>query len=108
MFKESGINSGTGNPLTTAVRVIKFDTIGSGTQSYIGNTSPCYCNNVGVGEFPYIAISLAITFGLYGLIKKPLTIGPMRSVFWEVVFLLPLALIWLVGTHFFGWQGIDF
>jgi chloramphenicol-sensitive protein RarD len=60
----------------------------------------------GVGEFPYIAISLAITFGLYGLIKKPLTIGPMRSVFWEVVFLLPLALIWLVGTHFFGWQGI--
>ncbi|MFL2685301.1 MAG: EamA family transporter RarD [Amylibacter sp.] len=60
----------------------------------------------GVGEFPYIAISLAITFGLYGLVKKPLTIGPMRSVFWEVGFLLPLALIWLVGTHIFGWQGI--
>jgi len=30
----------------------------------------------------------------------------MRSVFWEVVFLLPLALIWLAGAHFFGWQGI--
>ncbi|MDB3965884.1 EamA family transporter RarD [Amylibacter sp.] len=60
----------------------------------------------GVGEFPYISIMLAVTFGLYGLVKKPLTIGPMRSVFWEVVCLLPIALIWLTGTHFFGWQGI--
>ena len=62
--------------------------------------------SVGIGQIPYISIVLALTFGLYGLIKKPLKIGPMRSVFWEVVILLPLALIWLIGTHFFGWTGL--
>ena len=62
--------------------------------------------SLGVGEFPYISIILALTFGLYGLIKKPLTIGPLRSVFWEVVCLLPVAITWLIGVHFLGWQGI--
>ena len=62
--------------------------------------------SVGVGEVPYISLFLAATFGLYGLIKKPLTIGPMRSVFWEVMLLTPLALIWLFGAHFLDWQGI--
>jgi|TARA_B110000977_G_scaffold201882_1_gene299722 chloramphenicol-sensitive protein RarD len=62
--------------------------------------------SVGIGQIPYISIVLALTFGLYGLIKKPLKIGPMRSVFWEVVILLPLALIWLIGTHYFGWTGL--
>ena len=60
----------------------------------------------GIGEIPYISLILAGTFGLYGLIKKPLTIGPMRSVFWEVVLLMPLALIWLYGAHVLNWQGI--
>ena len=62
--------------------------------------------SVGIGQIPYISIVLALTFGLYGLIKKPLKIGPMRSVFWEVIILLPLALIWLIGTHYFGWTGL--
>ena len=63
--------------------------------------------SIGIGQVPYISIVLALTFGLYGLIKKPLKIGPMRSVFWEVVILLPFALIWLMGTHYFGWTGIN-
>jgi chloramphenicol-sensitive protein RarD len=62
--------------------------------------------SAGVGKVPYISLILAFTFGLYGLVKKPLTIGPMRSVFWEVMILLPLALIWLIGVHWLGWQGI--
>ncbi len=62
--------------------------------------------SIGVGEIPYISLILAGTFGLYGLIKKPLTIGPMRSVFWEVMLLAPLALIWLFGAHMFDWQGV--
>jgi chloramphenicol-sensitive protein RarD len=62
--------------------------------------------SIGVGEIPYISLILAGTFGIYGLIKKPLTIGPMRSVFWEVVLLAPLALIWLFGAHFLDWQGV--
>jgi chloramphenicol-sensitive protein RarD len=61
----------------------------------------------GVGQVPYISLALAFTFGFYGLIKKGLTIGPMRSVFWEVIVLLPLALIWLFGAHMFDWQGVS-
>jgi chloramphenicol-sensitive protein RarD len=62
--------------------------------------------SVGVGQVPYISLVLAFTFGFYGLVKKGLTIGPMRSVFWEVVVLLPPALIWLFGAHMFDWQGV--
>jgi chloramphenicol-sensitive protein RarD len=62
--------------------------------------------SVGVGQVPYISLILAFTFGFYGLVKKGLTIGPMRSVFWEVIALLPLALIWLIGAHLFDWQGV--
>ena len=62
--------------------------------------------SVGVGQVPYISLVLAFTFGFYGLVKKGLTIGPMRSVFWEVIALLPLALIWLMGAHWFDWQGV--
>tara|TARA_R110002124_G_scaffold132305_5_gene294839 strand:- start:1885 stop:2766 length:882 start_codon:yes stop_codon:yes gene_type:complete len=60
----------------------------------------------GVGQVPYISLILAFTFGFYGLVKKGLTIGPLRSVFWEVAVLLPLALIWLLGAHLFDWQGV--
>ena len=51
----------------------------------------------GVGQVPYISLILAFTFGFYGLVKKGLTIGPLRSV---------LALIWLLGAHLFDWQGV--
>lgn len=60
----------------------------------------------GIGQVPYISLILAFTFGFYGLVKKSLRIGPMRSVFWEVIILLPLALIWLFGAHMFDWQGV--
>jgi len=60
----------------------------------------------GIGRVPYISLGLALSFGFYGLLKKPLTIGPLRSVFWEVAFLIPLALIWLFGVHLFDWQGV--
>lgn len=62
--------------------------------------------SLGVGQVPYISLILAFTFGFYGLVKKPLTIGPMRSVFWEVMVLAPLAVFWLIGVHYFGWQGV--
>jgi len=60
----------------------------------------------GIGRLPYISLGLAFSFGFYGLLKKPLTIGPLQSVFWEVAFLIPLALIWLLGVHVFDWQGV--
>lgn len=51
------------------------------------------------GSFPWIALSLAITFALYGLIHKKIRIGPMKSLYLEtLLFFLPaLALILYLG-----------
>lgn len=60
---------------------------------------------IGLGVTPWISLILASSFGLYGLVKKTLTIGPVVSVTGEVALLLPLALIWIMGVHFAGWMG---
>ncbi|KMK67944.1 EamA family transporter RarD [Puniceibacterium sp. IMCC21224] len=56
--------------------------------------------SVGLGAAPWISLVLAATFGLYGLIKKRLTVGPVVSVTAEVMLLSPLAAGWLVWLHF--------
>jgi chloramphenicol-sensitive protein RarD len=53
---------------------------------------------LGLGVPPWIALMLAATFGLYGLLKKRLATGPVLSVTAEMAVLSPLALIWL-ATH---------
>jgi chloramphenicol-sensitive protein RarD len=53
---------------------------------------------VGLGTAPWIALLLASTFGLYGLIKKRLAMGPVLSVMAEVLLLAPLAALW-IATH---------
>lgn len=50
----------------------------------------------GLGKPPWIALMLASTFGLYGLLKKTLDVGAVASVFIEVLLLAPLALAWLL------------
>ena len=59
-----------------------------------------------LGVAPWISVTLAVTFGLYGLIKKGTPAGPVVSVATEVLLLAPLALIWLWGVHLQGWQGL--
>ncbi len=54
---------------------------------------------LGLGLVPVVALTLAVTFGLYGLIKKQLRSGAILSVTAEVLLLSPLALFWL------GWLG---
>ncbi|MBM1222395.1 EamA family transporter RarD [Ponticoccus sp. SC2-23] len=61
---------------------------------------------VGLGAAPIISISLALTFGAYGVIKKFSTLGPVVSVTAEVAVVVPLALVWLWGVHVLGWTGI--
>ena len=48
------------------------------------------------GSFPWIALSLAFSFGTYGLIRKQLDVGPMVGLFWETLLFLPLAIAWLL------------
>jgi chloramphenicol-sensitive protein RarD len=52
---------------------------------------------LGLGAAPWIALWLAGTFGLYGLVKARLPVGPVASVAAEVVLLSPLALVWIVS-----------
>ncbi|SOB99519.1 EamA family transporter RarD [Rhodobacter maris] len=52
-----------------------------------------------LGAAPWIALLLAATFGLYGLIKKRLAVPPVVSVLAEVVILTPLALSFLAAQH---------
>jgi len=66
---------------------------------------------LGLGVPPWIALVLASSFGLYGLVKKGLSVGPVVSVTAEVLLLSPIALtvLWYVhsgGTGAFGvgWQ----
>jgi len=51
-----------------------------------------------LGRPPWIAMSLALSFGLYGLLRKRLAVGPMLGLLWEtsLMFLPALAyLLWL-------------
>lgn len=48
------------------------------------------------GHFPYVALGLSITFGVYGLLKKKIQINPMRGLVIETFFTLPVAVIYYV------------
>lgn len=53
----------------------------------------------GLGVPPWIALTLALTFGVYGLVKKRLSADPVVSVTAEVLLLAPLALFWIAGVE---------
>ncbi|MDE0589943.1 EamA family transporter RarD [Halocynthiibacter sp. C4] len=61
---------------------------------------------IGLGATPWIALMLASTFALYGLIKKQISAGPVVSVTGEVFLMLPLVVFWLFAAHVWGWQPI--
>ncbi len=48
-----------------------------------------------IGEPPWIALALAVTFGLYGLVRKQLDVRPLVGLFWETVLLMLPAIIFL-------------
>lgn len=47
------------------------------------------------GSFPWVALSLCISFSLYGALKKKLNINPFTAITLETAFVTPLALIFL-------------
>ena len=51
---------------------------------------------------PFIALVLSISFGIYGMLKKQISLGPVLSVTSEVILLLPVALILLLFWHLDG------
>lgn len=49
-----------------------------------------------VGAVPWVSLSLAGTFSVYGLIRKTMTLNSVEGLFAETVLLLPLALLYLI------------
>jgi chloramphenicol-sensitive protein RarD len=46
------------------------------------------------GAFPLVGLSLALTFGLYGLVRKQVRVDAVAGLFAEVVLLFPVAITW--------------
>lgn len=60
-----------------------------------------------LGTAPWISLALALSWGIYALIRKMLDVGPMVGMLWETLLLTPLATLYMVsgyrnGTLFFG------
>ncbi|MGE4528897.1 MAG: EamA family transporter RarD [Rhodospirillaceae bacterium] len=65
---------------------------------------------VGVGEIPLIALSLALTFGTYGLLRKTIPVDGASGLFVESLIIGPAALAYLLwlnhqGAGHFGHDG---
>ena len=63
-----------------------------------------------LGTPPWISLGLAFSFGLYGLARKVLGVGPMVGLLWEALLLALPAVIfmswsWQGGSLAFGGQG---
>ena len=52
----------------------------------------------GLGGAPWVSLTLAGTFAIYGLLKKQLSVGPVVSVTSEVTMVAPFAVIFLLLT----------
>ena len=63
-----------------------------------------------LGTPPWVSLSLAATFGLYGLMRKMLNVGPMVGLLWETLLMALPALAYFAwasaaGTVYFGTAG---
>lgn len=56
---------------------------------------------ISLGSLPWIPLSLALTFGFYGLVRKQHPVDALHGLTAETLWMLPLALIWL------GWVFIS-
>lgn len=54
------------------------------------------CFTISYGKFPWISLSLALTFGLYGLTKKKAKLESMPALTVETLMVFPLALGFLI------------
>jgi len=51
------------------------------------------------GEVPWVALTLAVTFGLYGLLRKTVAVGAVVGLTIETALLAPVALAYLAWLH---------
>ena len=61
---------------------------------------------LGAGQLPWVALVLAASFGLYGLLRKTASLGSLEGLALEVLLLAPLAVPLLVWRLWQGQAGI--
>ena len=64
-----------------------------------------------LGTPPWISLALAFSFGIYGLVRKMLDVGPMIGLLWETLLLATPALLYVLwsaeqGTLAFAYGGL--
>lgn len=57
------------------------------------------------GQLPWVALTLAVTFGLYGLLRKTASLGALEGLALETLLLFPLALAYLAVLTLQGRNG---
>ncbi len=57
---------------------------------------------VRAGRVPWVALALAVTFGLYGLLRKQVRVDAVAGLLGEVGVLAPLALLYVASLHHAG------
>lgn len=63
-----------------------------------------------LGKPPWISLALGFSFGLYGLVRKQLGVGPMIGLLWETILLSLPALVvavWIAQTQGFQFGNIS-
>lgn len=78
------------------------------TCAFIGVASMVYS----FGKIPWVSLTLAFTFALYGLLKKILPVSALTSIMLETLLITPLALVyeyslWQQGVSFYASGNIQ-
>ena len=60
---------------------------------------------LGHNQFPWLALSLAFTFALYGFIRKTVSVEALPGLFIETIVLMPFSLGWILYLY---WNGEGF
>ncbi|MCK1975885.1 EamA family transporter RarD [Jeotgalicoccus huakuii] len=63
---------------------------------------------LGVGRIPLLALTLAVTFGVYGLIKKTINLDATYALAVETAVLAPIALIYIIYLNVTGMNTLEF
>ena len=56
----------------------------------------------GYGRFPWVALTLCVSFGVYGLLRKQSGTAAIPGLFFETILLVPFALTYLISLHLHG------
>jgi len=78
------------------------------TCAFIGVASMVYS----FGKIPWVSLTLAFTFALYGLLKKFLPVSALTSIMLETLLITPLALVyeyslWQQGVSFYASENLQ-